>query len=777
MCQSAIPTTKNTLKQYVKRFLLVVGLAGFWLCGWADTTGSGSDWPLCPSALPIPPRPSVDAPLEAGDIHISADEAELNEQGVSVLRGNVDITRDNQQISADSITYDKPAQSADMSGSVQYWDDALYLRGDTGHIDFNNDSGEFNNARYVLIGNRARGQAKQIKHFYPSRSELQGVDFTTCDPDDDFWKLSASEIMLDHDANWGSARNVVMRIKDIPVFYTPYMSFPLSNKRKTGFLFPNFGTTNRNGYELQIPFYWNIAPDMDATITPRILTDSGVMFMGQFRYLLGRGQGEFNAEYLPSDNGHNDDNRNLFSFTHHQPFGDTGNLFLTYNRVSDKQYFEDFGSSINLTSRRFLEQRADASYYGNWWDFDANIQTYQTVDSSVPVISRPYKRLPQITFNAYSPFKNRQFNFNLHSELSYFDRGDNTAVTNDVNGLRIDLFPSVSYPVHTASAYVEPKVGVRFTQYDLNNTGPLFDSSPNRILPVVSLDSGLFFDRETNIFNTDYTQTLEPRMFYLFIPDDNQTDLPIFDTGLYDFSFDSIFRENRFTGPDRMGDANQVTLAVTSRFINQESGREKGHISLGQIYYLADRNVYLPSNGVLPGGIVREEATSPFIAEIGASIIDNWRFQGILQYDFDNNKTEKLAGYLQYNPSPDRVINVGYRVRRTSNSLSSPYGGTAITDIEQSDVSLHWPLGRNWSVVGRWNYAVPEDRTLDAFGGIEYNSCCWAFRSVVRRFITDASGDYSTGIFFQIELKGLAGVGQKTADFLHENIPGYQSGF
>ena len=763
------------MKRRVHRYLLAVSLTLFWLTGGAETTGS--DWPLCPSALPIPERPRVDTQLEAGDIHISADEADLDENGVSILHGNVDITRDNQQISAESITYDEPSQSADLTGSVQYWDDALYLSGASGHVDFDTDSGEFNNARYVLIENRARGQAEQIKHFYPSRSELTGVDFTTCDPEDNFWKLSASEITLNHDDNWGSARNVVMRIKDVPVFYTPYISFPLTKERKTGFLFPNFGTTNRNGYELLTPFYWNIAPEMDATITPRLLTDSGLMFIGQFRYLLGRGQGEFNGEILPGDSQHNDDNRNLFSFTHHQPFADTGNFFLTYNRVSDKQYFEDFGSSINLTSRRYLERRANASYAGDWWNFSAMVQTYQTVDSSIPQVSRPYKRLPQLTFNAFSPFKNRQLNFGLHTELSYFDRGDNSAVTDDVNGLRIDIFPSVSYPIHTSSAYVEPKVGVRFTQYDLNNTGPLFDSRPNRLLPVVSLDSGLFFERDINLFNTDYSQTLEPRLFYLYIPRDDQTDLPVFDTSLYDFSFNSIFREDRFTGPDRMGDANQVTLAVTSRLIDQNSGREKGYISLGQIYYAEDRDVFLPPRGALPGGIVRTEASSPFIAEIGAAFISNWRFRGTLQYDFDNTRTEELAGYVQYNPALDKVLNMGYRVRRTSNSLSSPYGGASLTNIEQSDVSLHWPLGRNWSVVGRWNYAVPENRTLDAFGGIEYNSCCWAFRSVVRRFITDASGNYTTGVFFQIELKGLAGVGQKTADFLQENIPGYQSGF
>jgi LPS-assembly protein len=727
-------------------------------------------WPLCPAPLPIPERPKVDSTLEPGEIHISADKAELEKNGISTLEGNVEVTRDKQQATADTITYDEPGGTADLSGNVQYWDDDVYLRGESGHLDLNQNNGLFKNSNYVMPGNRARGRADEITHQYQQRTDLKVVDYTTCDAEDTFWKLSASDIKLDHVSEWGNARNVVLRIKDVPVLYSPYMSFPISDKRKSGFLFPSFGTSNRSGYELTTPYYWNIAPEMDMTLAPRLFSDRGVMLTGEYRYLLDRGSGSIAAEYLPGDNNFNDKDRSLLGFTHQQLFGRTGRIFLTYNRVSDKEYFEDFGNNISLTSTRFLERRADIFYRGNWWNISGRVQDFQTVDSSIPVESRPYTRLPQIRFNAFSPFRNRSLNFNLLTRFDYFDRDNSDPQVNNVTGLRFDLYPSISYPIHTTYSFFTPEVGLRYTQYELQDTGPLSDSSPSRLLPVLSVDSGLFLDRNTTMFKTPLLQTLEPRLFYLYIPHDNQTDLPVFDTGIYDFSFESLFRDDRFSGPDRMGDANQVTLAVTSRLLDQASGKEQGYISLGQIYYMHDRDVFLPS------GKARTESSSPFVAQAGVSLTDAWRLRGDLQWDPSNNKTEKLVAFAQYHPEPDKIINLGYRVRKTTNSISSTSNLT-LTDIEQSELSFLWPLSQNWNVMGRWNYAPPEGRTVDLFGGLEYNSCCFAFRVVGRHFITDTSGNYNNGLFLQVELKGLAGLGQKTEKFLQENIPGFHGGF
>jgi len=732
---------------------------------WADSTES--NWPLCTDSLNIPARPVVEAELAPGDVHVAADDADMKAEGISTLEGNVEITRDDQQVRADYVQFNQIDETADLEGNVQYWDESIYLEADKAHIEFNTDTGQFDNTKYTIKDNRGRGKSADLEIKIGTETNLKDADYSTCDPENKFWSLSAGEIHLDHVEEWGSAKNIVLRIKNVPVFYSPYMSFPLSKKRKTGFLTPSAGNSNRNGFEARTPFYWNIAPQMDATLIPRLLTDSGAMLMGEFRHMSKNSNSEIRAEYLPSDNDFDDKDRNLIGVEHQYRFAGRGKFSLNYNRASDKEYFEDFGSSLGITSTRFLEQRADISYGGSWWDASARLENYQSVDRTIAVIDRPYKRLPQINLNAHSSSGGNKFHYTLSSEFTYFDRGDDdTSSVDDVLGSRLDLLPSISYPYRTASTFLTPKLSLHFTQYDLHNTST-FKSNPSRLLPIVSVDSGIFLERDFSLFGKQSLQTLEPRIFYLYIPEEDQDDLPVFDTGLYDFSFDSLFREDRFSGNDRVGDANQFTLALTSRLLEHDTGKEKGYLSLGQIYYLNDRDV------TLPGDEKRDDNSSPIVAELGVALFKHWKFRGNLQWDPHNNKTEKLLTQVQYKPATNKVVNLSYRVRRTSSNLSGRK--LNLTDIEQSDISFHWPLNQNWSMIGRWNYAIPEDRLLEIFGGVEYDSCCWGFRAVARRFLTDIDGNFDTGIFLQLELKGLAGIGRKTVDFLKQKIPGYES--
>jgi LPS-assembly protein len=754
------------VKKTFTTFILAFSSLSLWQDGMAETISDDPGITLCPQSLNIPARPTVDEVLGSEDIHLSADEADLIEKGTSQLMGNAEITRGSQQVRADRVEYDQPQDTADMEGDVHYWDETLFLHSDQAHLEFEDGTGQFQRAEFIIKDNRGRGQAEELTLDIGTKTDLKDVDYTTCDPDDNFWKLSASKISLDHIEDWGSARNVVLRIKNVPVFYSPYMSFPLSKKRKSGFLTPGFGSSNRNGIELRTPYYWNIRPTMDATFTPRILGDSGVMLTGEYRYLFSRSQGELDIEYLPSDNEFDDEHRSLVSYEHSQNFLTTGRLYLKYNQVSDKNYFEDFGNNLAITSTRFLESRADVSYSRKGWYMFTRVQDFQTVDRSISVNSRPYKRLPQIRLNYTSPYQGLGINYGLRSEIVSYDRGKDLDNEN-VNGLRLDLLPSISYPIQTVSSFIKPKLGLRFTQYNLedNNT---FEDSPSRTLPIFSLDSGVIFERNFNLAGKDYLQTLEPRLYYLYIPEDDQTDLPVFDTGLYDFSFNSLFREDRFSGPDRMGDANQVTLAVTTHFINQQNGRSAGHISLGQIYYFRDREVGLPS------AVVQDDTLSPIIAEISSSLFDNWYFFGDIQWDPNDNRTQKMTFRAQYQPAANKVLNLAYRERRAQSGVNRR---NAI-DIDQTNLSFRWPIiNPRWSVVGNWNYAISENKSLDLFGGIEYNSCCWGMRAVARRYLTDIDGDFQTGVFLQLELKGLAGIGKKTVGFLEQKIPGYRSEF
>ncbi len=719
---------------------------------------------LCPSPLAIPAAPFVDEGVQAGDIYLSGDEADLAETGISTLRGDAEISRDGRQVRADKIEYDRERNSARIYGDIRYWEKYLFVQGDEGYIEFDNDSGMFNNTEYVFKQSRFRGDAEVLTVVeFGSETELEKVrNYTNCEPDNVFWRLSASTVSLDHTEDWGKARNVLLRVKNVPILYTPYLSFPLTDKRKTGLLTPTYGSSQRNGYEFSLPFYWNIGPAMDATITPRFFADAGVMIAGEYRHLLRRGKSSVNFEYLPDDRQFFDQDRGLLRVEHEQSFLDRGRFSINYPVISDRHYFEDFGDQLSLTSTRFLHRRAQISYQNTLsnndaWDLEVRLHDYQNADPSNN--SRPYKRLPQILFTLQSPPNNRGLEYGMSSELVHFD-----GEANQVDGLRLDLEPYIDYPINAIAGYINPRLALNITHYSLNNpenNPDAFAGSTNRVLPIFSFDSGIFLEREFKLFNKQYFQTLEPRLFYVYIPEEDQSDLPVFDTGRYDFSFDSLFRDRRFNGPDRLGDANQLAFAVTSYLNEADTGQYLGHLSLGQIYYFRDREISLPNQPV------DSQSSSPIVAEIGANIIRDWAARSSVQWDPHGNGTEKLAAQLRYNSDRGRIVNLGYR--RNMNDTN--------TDIEQSDISFRWPFNRRWSMLGRWNRSITTGQSLELFGGMEYQSCCWEVRTVIRRFLANTAGEFETEVLLQIELKGLTGIGTETVEFLQKQIPGYKSDF
>ena len=822
----------------------------FVLISISHTAYTQSQDAVCKTQLDVPARPVVDEVIKPDTIYSYAESSDVIEGGIYRLEGNAEVTRNSQQLRADVIEYDRGQEAVDVKGNVNYWDNDIYLRGQSAQVNLDDQSARMNDTEYRILTNRGRGRADELYVVADKLSVGKGVDYTTCDPDGDdpslttnTWKMSAREITLDHEKNWGTARNVVFRIKDIPVFYTPYMTFPLDSRRKSGFLSPEYGNSRRNGLEIQTPFYWNISPNMDATITPRLISDSGLMIMGEYRYLFENGSGSINAEYLPSDSNYFDRDRSYVSLEHYQSLPYNGQLNIVLNNLSDQKYLEDFGPSLDLTSLTALDRFVDLSFSGDNWKVFARIQDFQYINRSNPTALDPYKRLPQIGFNYSTPRKNRSFNFQVNSEYTNFERNETGSglgapysydkasmslvpyltipgrvlnnefdliepgvfnpVTGlievplstlspfappvstpnlllpDIDGVRFDINPSVSYPVYTESTYIEPKLGIRYTAYNLDNTGP-FDDTPDRLLPYASLDAGLFLERNLNLFNQDLTQTLEPRAYYLYVPYEDQEELPIFDTGFYDDSFDSLFYENRFSGIDRFNDANRLTLSLTSRLINS-GGRELGHLKIGQIYYFDEQDVSLPfivppvyGHVLFPGNYYSPDRDySPLVFELGTSLSPDWKFKAGWQWEPDDNNLQKIDLQASYRPASGKVFNIAYRVRDALPGVIRTQG----LSIEQTDVSFRWPLASNWNAVGRWVYALEQGKSLDIFGGIEYDSCCWGLRIVGRRFVSNVEGDVQTGIFMQFELKGLAGIGRKTVDFLNQNIPGYTREF
>ncbi len=692
--------------------------------------------------------------METGSTEVRSDSARVVDNETTYFVGDAELIQDRATIKAEEITYDQQTQSASATGNAFIWNRSFLWRGERALFNLNDDQSLLEDGKYWLVGRQGRGAAKLIKNDGQANvTRLTDVDYTTCPRNAETWKFSASKIKLDHDEDRGYATNALLKVHGTPIFYFPYISFPLSGKRKTGLLTPTVGTTNESGLDIQIPYYLNIAPNQDATIAPRIIEDRGQMLAGQYRYMGPSFKSELDFQYLPSDDLANGADRSSFSLTHQQYYAQNrGFVNALIQNVSDAQYFEDFGNSLSVTSQRYLDRRIETTYANSQFWLYGVLQSYQGIDDSIPGAFGPYRRLPQVIAQTLFPQYHLSPHFYALSEITYFDRDDS------VTGTRIELEPTVSLPFIKPWAYIKPALGLRYTDYLLTNSRQ-FDDHTNRAVPVVSLDSQLFMERRFKFFGSRMLQTLEPRAFYLLIPKTGQAEFPVFDSGLFDFSFINLFRENRFAGHDRIGDANQLALAVTSRHFSLRSGRELFRTSIGQIYYFRDREINLP-------GVTRLDSnTSELIGEFATNLGEDWSGRATLQWDPDSSQTNKSALSMRYAPADGTVLNMAYRQRR------------AFTDIKQTDVSFRIPMTESVSLIGRWAYSLQNQQALEVVGGLEYESCCWGIRILGRRFIRNIQGEFDTAIFVQAEFKGLGGIGRSASSFLRRSIPGYEPMF
>lgn len=595
---------------------------------------------------------------------------------------------------------------------------------------------------------KARGDAKAIFFEGQDKKRLVGARYTTCAADVDDWYIKASEISLNDYTDSGTAKNAYIEFKGVPILYTPWIGFSFNDQRKSGFLSPTWGTTSKSGFELLVPYYWNISPNMDATLAARELSKRGLQWQGEFRYLDEKYSGIDSVEYLPSDIMTNQ-TRYYANLKHQQVFGNGWSAGYSVEKVSDDKYFSDLSTRIVTTSRINLPQQFNVNYgYADGYkdlSFSALAQKFQTLDN----LSYPYERLPQMTLIGNKYYED--INANLTTQLVTFDTNSNAPVR--PTGTRATAYPSISIPFIKPYGYVTPKFGIHHTSYALNNIANNLDSQ-QRTLPIFSLDSGLYFDRDFKISNRGYSQTLEPRMFYVYIPERKQSDIPIFDSSQTDLNFSSLFSENQFTGNDRINDANQLSFALTTRFIESNTGTQRLSASIGQRYYFADQKVTLP--GVDP----RKNNSSDIIAGISGRLKNHWVVDAFWQYNTDNSNSVRTAFKGRYNPEPGKVLNLSYSYRQNS--------------IDQGDVSAQWPLGRGWYGIGRANYSFRESRVIETIGGVEYDAGCWQARAVMQR-VSTATANANTALFFQLELGGLASIGANPLKVIQRNIPGYVS--
>ena len=619
-----------------------------------------------------------------------------------------------------------------------------------------------------------RGEADRIDFEGENQMRLTNGTYTTCEPGNNDWYAKASDLKLDYDREVADGKDGTVYFLDMPIFYSPWLSFSLNRERKSGFLAPSFGTGSDSGIEFALPYYWNIAPNMDATITPRVMSKRGLMLNNEVRYLNtafgGQYSGRATADYLPNDRMSDGKDRYGFSLNHVQTLPNGFSGLISYNKVSDDDYFTDLSSNVSQTSQVNLLQQGLLSYGGGWWSATANFQQYQTLqpDPKNPNLY-PYEMMPQFTVNARKPdlFMTDSAFFGQYTDFRISEHLQNGTIYPD--GKRTVLYPQVSLPYVTPGWYVTPKIGVNYRNYSLSEQQTGTPGSISVTLPIFSIDSGMTFERNSNWYGREYTQTLEPRLYYLNIPYEDQRMIPIFDTGRSDFNFAQIFSENQFSGWDRINNANQLTAALTTRLLEPSSGNEIARAMIGQRFYFTKNEVGLPTDASSENN---EWEKSDVLAAFSGQVLPKVYVDSAIEYNLADSNVKRFSLGTRYQPEPGKVLNAAYRYNDDPNS-----------PIDQIDLSGQWPLSARWSAVGRLNYSFKDDgsvnstssqggRMIQSIAGLEYNGGCWVVRGVIQQLAL-TQDNTSTSFFIQLELNDFSSIGSNPLKLLQRNISGY----
>ena len=725
-------------------------------------------------AAAAPPAPAAERPaLAPGETAVSALRIH-GERGIElVAEGEAELQRDDTLLTADRVTYREPTDEVLAEGDVVLSRGGDTIRGPKATLVVGDRVGSFETPTYelsrarppALAGDAPRtvagsGEADLLRLEGENQYRLANATWTTCSPQDPDWYIRARELELDYDREVGTARGSSIVFMDTPIFWMPWAEFPLSGQRQSGLLPPTFGSSNKTGVDFTQPYYWNIAPNYDATLAPRIMTRRGVQFGGELRYLGEDYQGTTRLEWMPNDKVTGEERR-LGSIQHQHRFAPNFYGTLDLNAVSDDAYFEDLSSSIGVASRVNLLREGRLIYAGGWWTASALAQRYQTLSPDPDVRNvEPYRRLPQLRLDAARADLAGGMAGLLETEFVRFAHRE----TDRDEASRFVAYPQLSLPMQGAAWFVTPKAGVHYTSYDIDRAAGTSGrpDSITRSVPIVSLDSGLFFERESHYFGKDYLQTLEPRLFYLRVPSRNQDDIPLFDSNRFDVGFAQIFAENRYSGSDRIGDANDLTAAVTTRFIDAETGVERLRALIGQRYYFSDQEVYLYNKDELR----RAGTGNEILAGLGGRVTSTVTVDSYAQYNTETSRTERLNASVRYQPGFARTLNLSYRYAPNLRVDDD------IVGLKDIDLSGQWPLARNWYGVGRVTHSLKDDRITEAVAGIEYDGGCWVFRTAVHRFAIDED-DVTNAIFVQLELNDLAGIGSNPLSLIKRSVPGY----
>ena len=727
--------------------------------------------------------PAAPARLTApGATQISADKVFGRQDVDAVAEGSAVLLRDATRVEGDRLHYFELTDEVEATGQVRVSRGSDEMSGPQARLKVGQQVGVFESPEYSISrpGRPAppgqellpgqftpRSQQPVTGHGAAEKLYLEGENqfrftnatWTSCKPDRPDWYLQARELDLDYDANVGEARGGTMYFKGVPLGYLPWADFPLADQRRSGVLSPTFGTSNKVGFDLTVPYYFNLAPNYDDTLTFRYMGRRGAQLRNEARYMTPEYKGFSLIEYMPEDQVEGR-SRYAGNLRHDHNFGGGWSGNLNFAGVSDPRYFIDLSSRLYLTSQTHLPREGRLTYGGGgWWTASGFVQSFQTLqDPKTSVkVTEPYKRLPQLTLTANRPELPGGATFLLSSEFVDFSHPTLT------KGQRLTAYPQLALPLQTAAFYVTPKIGVHATRYELDRRGTdTGDTSLTRTLPILSVDGGVTFERDTSFGDTDYVQTLEPRVYYLYVPYRDQSQFPNFDSGYYDFNFAQIFAENVYTGGDRISNANQVTTALQSRLIDPASGAEKLRAAIGQRYYLVDQHVSLNKDSP-----VRTGKQADLLAAFSATFAPKSTIDTAWQYNPRDNWTERFNFGLRFQPAYAKALGVSWRYRRNYSTVpGSPDG------FRDLDITGQWPLGGNWYGVGRYNRNLRDHRLTQGIAGVEYNAGCWVFRGVVQHLTTSAT-DSTRAMFFQLEFNGAGSIGSSPLNVLRRSVPGY----
>ncbi|MBP6344553.1 MAG: LPS-assembly protein LptD [Neisseriaceae bacterium] len=702
---------------------------------------------------------------------VTADELDGQSQIKTHAKGSVIVERNDQVLNADWIDYDQTSTNVKAGQRFTLSQPTANIEGDD--LDYNLDSaeGQAKNARFESDAEdsnaRLQGVGDTLDFKGDKQYQLNDAKVNTCRPGDHSWFLQAESIDANYNTNIGVARNAKLIFKGVPLLYTPWIDFPLDGSRKSGLLAPSvkFGS---DGFELITPYYFNLAPNYDLTVSPHFIQDRGLMVGGEFRYLQPDYKGNIQAEYLNNDRKADESNRYSLSMQHDQRLASNWLFGLDYNQVSDDDYFRDFGNRLSIAENTNLNRQAWLNHYFQAWGGSGSaqlmVQDHQTLQNDTRRVDEPYAILPRLSFNWQRSLGDA--NVSLFAEATRFD--SDTKQT----GKRLVVMPTVKWDFNNSWGFVRPKMSLHATQYQLDDFRQQKSRNVSRTLPIFSVDSGLYFDRETTLFDGAYTQTLEPRLFYTYIPTKSQNDLPNFDASENEFNFSQLFRENRYSGQDRINAANHVSTALTTRLIADETGIEHLRAGIGQRFYIKNDDVNL-------AGAVnkRNDSKSDFMAFAGGDITRDIRFDTDYHYDQSLRSTKSYNVSLSYNPEPGKVVSLRYRYGRNEEIYPGYWG-----EMKQVDLAGQWPINRNYAVVARQNYSLSDNKSLESLLGVEYLSdCgCWSASVVGQRYIKNVEAKtgkdiYKNAIFFQLQLKDLGKAGKSPLETLRLAIPGYSN--